>query len=265
MNDRAAAWLDAGLRDRLWFSEHDEHDGASLPFALCRRGDLVVVRNVSCGAIEGREVRLFDLDVLVRRDDGPGISPGPHRGLASTIVDVFADDGVATHALSERWECAMVRAGAECPRLSVSPEGLLTGLADIVALRDQDLELESFNRAFEVRADDRRFASDFLDPSMVDLLAEHAIGFVVEAIGNRILVARPAGALPDVDSLIALAFAVVDRVPNVVKSLHPAAPAEALTPGCPLQLGGVVGEIEEQGDDDLGRFDPWPDVPSGWA
>jgi hypothetical protein len=46
----------------LWFTQHDEHEGASLPFGLCRRGDLVVVRNVSCGSIGGREVRLFDLD-----------------------------------------------------------------------------------------------------------------------------------------------------------------------------------------------------------
>ena len=74
MNDRATAWFDAGLRHRLWFSENDEHDGAGLPFGLCRRGDLVAVRNVSCGVIDGREVRLFDLDVMVRRDDERSVS-----------------------------------------------------------------------------------------------------------------------------------------------------------------------------------------------
>jgi len=36
------AWLDASLRHRLWFSETDEHDGASLPFALVCRGDMAI-------------------------------------------------------------------------------------------------------------------------------------------------------------------------------------------------------------------------------
>lgn len=260
MNDRAAAWFDAGLRHRLWFSENDEHDGAGLPFGLCRRGDLVAVRNVSCGAIDGREVRLFDLDVMARRDDEPGISPGLQRMVAVA----FADDGTATHVVTERWECAMVRAGAECWRLSVAPEGLLTALADVVSLRDQELELEAFNREFEVRADDRKFASDFLDARMVDFLVEHAAGCVVETVGNRILIAMPASAVPEVDALLDLVLAVADRVSNAVKSMHPAFPAPELTPRCPVGPNGVVREtgVRESG---AGGFDPWPDVPSGWA
>ena len=264
MNDRAAAWFDAGLRHRLWFSENDEHGGESLPFGLCRRGDIVAVRNVSCGAIDGREVRLFDLDVMVRRDDERGISLGPRRTIAGTIAEAFADDGTATHVVTERWECAMVRAGAECWRLSVAPEGLLTVLADVVSLRDQELELEAFNRAFEVRADDRKFASDFLDARMIEFLVAHAVGCVVETVGNRILVARPAGAVPDVDALLDLALAVADLVPNAVTLLHPAALAAELTPRCPVGPDGVVREtaVVESG---AGGFDPWPDVPSGWA
>ncbi|HEX7247272.1 MAG TPA: hypothetical protein VF351_04130 [Actinomycetota bacterium] len=264
MNDRAAAWFEASLHHRLWFDEHDAHDGASLPVGLCRRGDLTVVRNVSCGAIDGREVRLFDLDVMVRRDAAPAMEPGPQRMIARLIVESFADDDTATHAVTERWECAMIRAGADCWRVSVAPEGLVTMLADIVTLRDQDLELEAFNRAFEVRADDRRFASDLLDARMTELLVEHAVGCVVETVGNRILVARPAGDVPDADSLLGLTFAIAERVPEVVRSLHPAAPSGELTPGCPVGPDGVVREIDEReaGPD---RFDPWPDVPSGWV
>jgi hypothetical protein len=264
VNDRAAAWLDAAMRHRLWFSEHDEHEGASLPFGLCRRGDLAVVRNVSCGAIDDREVRMFDLDIMARRDHEAGISSRPHRTITGMVIDAFADEGTDTHVVTERWECAVVRAGAECWPLSVAPEGLLTAFADTVAMGDQDLEVEAFNRAFEVRADDRRFASDFLDARMIELLVERAVGWVVEAVGNRILVARPAGAVPDADSLIALSFAVADRVPNAVRSLHPEAPAAGLTPRCPVGPDSVVREDAEQGTG-AGRFDPWPDVPSGWA
>jgi hypothetical protein len=264
MNDRAAAWFEASLHHHLWFSERDEHDGASLPFGLCRRGDLTVVRNVSCGAIDGREVRLFDLDVMVRRDATSGMEPRPQRMIAKLIVDSFAEDDTATHAVTERWECALVRAGAECGRVSVAPEGLMTMLADIVTFRDQDLELEAFNRAFEVRADDRRFANALLDARMIELLVDRAVGCVVETVGNRILVASPAGDVPDADVLIGLAFAIAEHVPRVVTSLHPAAPTVELTPGCPVGPDGVVRETEER-EAGSARFDPWPDVPSGWA
>lgn len=269
MNDRAAAWFEASLRHRLWFSEHDEHEGASLPFGLCRRGDLTAVRNVSCGAIDGREVRLFDLDVMVRRDATSAMEPGPQRMIAKLIVQSFAEDDTATHAVIERWECSMIRAGADCRRVSVAPEGLLTMLADIVTFRDQDLELDAFNREFEVRADDRRFANDLLDARMIELLVEHAVGCVVETVANRILVARPADDVPDADSLLGLAIAIAERVPEVVKSLHPAAPSGELTPGCPVGPDGVVREAEvreaEEREAGPDRFDPWPDVPSGWA
>ena len=143
MNDRAGAWFEGGLRYRLWFSEEDEHDSPSLPFSLCRRGDVVATRNVSCGVIDGREVRLFDLDALVR-DDGSGTPSGPDRSVAALLRESFADDGVAGHRVSERWECAMVRAHAECRRLSVGPEGLMTMLADVVTLRDHDTGANDF-------------------------------------------------------------------------------------------------------------------------
>ena len=206
---------------------------------------------------------MFDLDVMVR-DDERGFSHGPERMIAGMIVEAFDDHGASTHVVIERWECAMIRAGAECWRLSVAPEGLLTVLADVVSLGDQDLELEAFNRAFEVRADDRTFANDFLDSRMVELLVEHARGGVVETVGNRILVARPAGAIPDVDTLLALVLAVADRVPTVVKSLHPATPAVELTPECPVGPDGAARENDEC-ETGADRFDPWPDVPSGWA
>ena len=262
MNDRAGAWLDAGLRHRLWFSESDDHGSTSLPFALFDRGDLAVARHVTCGAVAGREVRAFDLDILVRSDGSAG--SGSRLVLAGELFEgVFEEETVTGYTLTQRWECAVVRAGAECWRLAVSPEGVLSTLADVALVPDQDLELEAFNRAFEVRADDRRFANDFLDPRMASFLLERAIGCVLEIVGNRILVARPAGRLPDLDSLLALAFGVADRVPNAVITLHPALPAGELTPRCPIGADGRTRSVSPP----QGRvpFDPWPDVPSGWA
>ena len=266
MNARANAWLDASLARRLWFSETDDHDTGSMPFGLCRRGDLVVTGNVTCGAFERREIRMFDLEVMTQVDE-PGLSPGSHRPLATLVARTVPEDRIAGHVVMERWECALVRAGAECRRLAVSPEGVLSMLADLAVMPDQDVELEAFNRAFEVRADDRAFASAFLDARMVSFLTERALGCLVEAVGNRILVARPADELPDDgEALMDLAFGVADRVPNAVTALYPPLPAGELTPRCPLGLDGAVRSIDDAIADGPGRApDAWPDVPRGWA
>jgi hypothetical protein len=260
MNERAGAWLEASLRHRLWFSETDDHASSSLPFALCRRGDEVAVRHVTCGVIDAREVRTFDLDVIVHDDRADGIG-------ATSLADRVdtADEGVGSGGtVSERWECALVRAGAECARLAVTAEGIVTSLADLAVLPDQDVELEAFNRSFEVRADDRKFASDLLDPRMVAFLVEHAAGCVVETVGNRILIARPVSGPPDLDALLLLAFGVADRVPSAVKTLLPPLPAGELNPRCQIGPSGTARSIELPAERSR-AFDPWPDVPGGWA
>lgn len=262
MNDRVGDWLEASLRHRLWFSATDDHASASLPFALCRRGDEVVARHVSCGVVDAREVRTFDLEIIVHEEsDGVAVD-----GTSVTdLVDmVFVKDTAPNGTVIERWECALVRAGAECERLAVTAEGIVSTLADLALVPDQDVELEAFNRGFEVRAGDRRFASDLLDPRMVEFLVEQAAGCVVETVGNRILVARPASEPPDLDALLRLAFGVAERVPNAVRSLYPPLPAGELTPRCPIDPAGSGRSVEPLAER-AGAFDPWPDVPGGWA
>jgi hypothetical protein len=261
MNERAVAWHEASLRSRLCFSPTDDHGCSSLPFALCRRGDEAVSRHVSCGVIDGREVRTFDLDIVEHDDGSGGIGATSLVGLLATVMDEGAGSG---GTVTERWECALVRAGAECARLAVMPEGIVTTLADLALVPDQELELEAFNRAFEVRADDRRFASDLLDPRMVAFLLEQAAGCVVETVGNRILVARPASEPPDLGALVRLAFGVAERVSPVVKTLHPPLPVGELTPRCPIAPSGAVRSIEPLAERS-GAIDAWPDAPGGWA
>ena len=81
-----------------------------------------------------------------------------------------------------------MRVGAECVRSSVAPRGVLSGIADVLMLRDfpdrlVDFEWEDFNRAFEVRTTDRRFINDILDARMLALLYGRAQDCVVEFVG----------------------------------------------------------------------------------
>jgi hypothetical protein len=133
-----------------------------------------------------------------------------------------------------------------------------------VSFGDQDLELETFNRMFEVQTTDRRFASAFLDARMAEYLCTSAAGCVIETVGNRILVAQAAGDPPDVDLLIERVLGVAGRVPNAVRALAPALPAAPLSPRCPIGPDGRPREVaapSTAGIDD-GR---WVHDPGGWA
>lgn len=99
----------------------------------------------------------------------------------------------------------------------------------------------------EVRADDRAFASAFLDARMVASLLDRGRGCVVETIGDRILAARPALDASDPEAVLELAIGVAERVPTAVRSLHPAPPAGELTPACPIGPGGVVRTVVPSG------------------
>ena len=59
---------------------------------------------------------------------------------------------------------APLSADAECERLVVMAEGIVTSLADLALVPDQDVELEAFNRSFEVRADDRKPMTEIVGP-----------------------------------------------------------------------------------------------------
>jgi hypothetical protein len=68
------------------------------------------------------------------------------------------------------------------PMLQVEPEGWLSRVADAVGIGDQiDVESAAFNRAFAVRAQDRKFAYDVLHPRHLEaLLAAKRIGWWIE-------------------------------------------------------------------------------------
>ncbi len=99
------------------------------------------VENVAWGARGGREVRAFDY--WRAAEDEP-----------------------------ERFSCAMVRIPDGWPSLSVLRHGPFDVVRNAIGLHDVVFELEAFNRAFEVRATDRRFASGVIDQRMMRWLLE---------------------------------------------------------------------------------------------
>ncbi|MGB7806932.1 MAG: hypothetical protein WBM72_15165 [Actinomycetota bacterium] len=243
MDERENAWVDLGLSHRLWFTQDDPYDTASLSFELCARGDGAIVRNVVCGPWAGTELRAFDLNVWEQQQGSD-----PKGQVMSEEVESAGWEAILSNqkrSVTERWECAVMRVGAECVRSSVAPRGVLSGVTDVLTLRDfpdrlVDFEWEDFNRAFEVRTTDRRFINDILDARMLALLHGRAQGCVVEFVGNRAMVARPITDPPDVAGLVDLGADLIAAVLRVVRELYPALPGAPLTPRCPMKPDGSV-------------------------
>jgi hypothetical protein len=173
-------------------------DTTWLPFRLFARGDARGTENaVWSDVIDG--VRVFDYWFTEDRDNGR-----------------------ATTRLS----CALVELPFGVPRLQVEPRDALDVVSDAVGLDRIELELEAFNRRFEVRTADRRFAVAFLDQRMMEALLGLPAGVTVSVNEDRLLLHAPTLPAPQVLLLFDVACAIRDQVPTVVASLYPPRPME---------------------------------------
>jgi hypothetical protein len=118
--------------------------------------------------------------------------------------------------------CVVTPVPSTWPDLVVEPERLPTALADALGLRDIEMELEAFNRRFEVRSSDPRFASAVLDARMIDwLMGSAPVGFGVEIVGGQLLAFVP-DLLPwQVETVLAATAGFLDQVPAAIASLYP--------------------------------------------
>jgi hypothetical protein len=62
------------------------------------------------------------------------------------------------------------------PGLHVGKENILTRIGSAVGFADIEFESEDFNRAFRVKCDDAKFASDVLHPRAMEMLLQHGRG-----------------------------------------------------------------------------------------
>lgn len=120
-----------------------------------------------------------------------------------------------------RFSCAVSEIEAACSPITIDRENLLTRIADGLALDDIRFELDEFNRAFNVKAGDRRFANDFVDQRMMEWLLGSPSEFRFDACGPWLMCfgkkQRPNELIP----LLGTLEGFRDRVPRVVYDLYP--------------------------------------------
>lgn len=174
----------------------DPFDTVHLPFDGFDRGHSERVENVLVGrGPGGREVRAFDY----RYTTGSGKNQTTHLLT-----------GVLTATGADAW-----------PHLRLAPENFFTRAGDSLGFRDLELESEEFNRAYEVRGDDRRFATAFLDPQMMQHLLAAGIADAVEVRGPWILHLYPRRDPEQLVATVQHATALLERIPPLVWELYP--------------------------------------------
>ena len=120
---------------------------------------------------------------------------------------------------------------AACSPLTIENENVLTRLADALSFHDIQFESEDFNRTFNVKSPDKKFANDFIDARMMQWLLQTGKGTAFEVMGDRLLCFRRKLAPMEIVTLLGLSKAFLDHVPRVVYSLYSRATPLPPTPG----------------------------------
>jgi hypothetical protein len=146
---------------------------------------------------------------------------GSHGGQEIVIADYwFAPTAAQQYDDYERYTCVIGPSMAGWSDLTVVPERLVSRLRDAIGVPQINTELEEFNRAFQIRAGDERFASAFVDARMMEWLLEQGPGVGFEVSGTRVMVfrRRATASLDDVADSLALYDDFVEHIPRVVET-----------------------------------------------
>lgn len=145
---------------------------------------------------------------------------GTWRGMEVVVIDYwFARSSDPQRNDYRYFTCAATSVPAAWPNLSIVPEGIGSRLAASVVGRDIEFELESFNRAFEVRSDDPRFAHALVDARMMRWLEALPPDTGFEISDGTLLCRTPRVPDRDVSWALETMATFLDRVPPVIASL----------------------------------------------
>ncbi|MEO6714111.1 MAG: hypothetical protein ABIM89_11865 [Mycobacteriales bacterium] len=160
------------------------------------QGDDREAENVITGvASGGYPLHAFDYEYTEHRTDSKG-----HR-----------------HSTTYRFAVLALRLPCGMPGLHVGNENILTRIGSAVGFSDIEFESEDFNRAFRVKCDDAKFASDVLHPRAMEMLLQHGRGAEWRFEGADMLSWRSGRLdIPDVLQRVDLMCRVLQSIPTFV-------------------------------------------------
>lgn len=205
---RRLAFAALGTQLGLAYSQDDPFDTLAEPFQLFSRGDGRGVENVLAGTWENLGVRVFDYWYYEESTDSKG-------NRSRTYY---------------RFDCVLTSVNVICAQLSMEPENLFTRLADHLSFHDIEFESEDFNKMFNVKCSDKKFANDMVDARMMQWMLTLGKTFSFALAGDRALVACKRLDPAQLPSLLGVMQQFIGHFPNVVHELYPGASPPAPRP-----------------------------------
>jgi hypothetical protein len=196
VRQREMAAVASGLG--MQYAAEDPFKLESLPFELFGRGDGRGCENVLWGTWEQMDLRLTDYWYYEESTDSEG-----HRSRSY-----------------HRFSCVIAGLSLRCPPLTIGGENIFTRLADHIGFRDIEFESEEFNRTFNVKCDDRKFATDLIDARMMEWLLYAGKEWSFETSGQLVLCATGRLSPEEYPKLAQCIKAFSEHVPRVVHELY---------------------------------------------
>ena len=172
-------------------------DTTLLPFRVFGWGSAHGVENVVSNGREDHAIRVFDL----------WVQPEPDEGRRTMT-------------------CGVVPLPFAVPQIAILTKGQADPSGEPVVGDVVRLELDAFDRRFEVRAVDPRAAVALLDQRMMAALLRLPMHVTIHVHEDAMLVVAPALEPAEMLVLFTCANALRDQVPPVVASLYPPRPSE---------------------------------------
>ncbi len=191
------------LQHGLQYAQGDPAGLLGWPFTLFRRGDGRGIDHVLRGTWRNTPMHAFDYWYYTESTDSKG-----HRSRSY-----------------RRFSCVVIEVPAAFPHLEVAREGLFTRLADHLGMEDIEFESPEFNRRYNVKSKERRFAYELLDSRMLEWLVNFDQGLAFEVMGNRVLAYGPRIKPTGLLGLLGTAAMFRDHIPRLAWSLYPVANA----------------------------------------
>jgi hypothetical protein len=98
---------------------------------------------------------------------------GKYRDLHVVLFDYSYRTGSGSDETTHTLSALMAKLDIYSPHLIIRPETMLHRFAAFFGFEDIKFESDEFNRAFNVRADDKKFAYDICHAEMMEFLLQH--------------------------------------------------------------------------------------------
>jgi hypothetical protein len=191
-----------GLRQTMWHGVADSYRFQYFPedpHGLPERHEFALFQ-------EGRSKRAYNC------------VEGDYEKLPVIVFDYEYKTGSGKNTHTHNLSALMCRLKICCPYLMIRPETIIDRFAAFLGFSQIQFESDEFNRAFNVKGEDKKFAYDICHPQMMEFLLQNR-DWTLEFRGGYLVLYHPDKEFEqaDVPRVLAMAAELVSRIPTYLE------------------------------------------------